>query len=143
MFIDTVAPHVRLRLRSPAVAGTGLKANLAYTDPPPAGEAPSAASGVARVVIRWGDGTATRLRLGTHTVIHTYRRSGRYRITVLVSDRAGNLTRLVSKLKVVKTPPKGKHRTTTITTIAPAPVSPGTTPPSPTSGGVARHQVKR
>jgi hypothetical protein len=146
VFIDTVAPQVKLRLRSPAVAGTRLKARLAYTDPPPTGEPRSAASGVAKVLIRWGDRTVTRLKRGTHTISHAYRHPGRYRITVLVSDRAGNVTQLVSKLKVVTSPPKGKHATRTITTIAPAPTPPGTTtppPPSTTSGGVAKHRAKR
>jgi hypothetical protein len=85
----------------------------------------------------------TRLKRGTHRISHTYRRPGRYRITVLVFDRAGNVTRLVSKLKVVKSPPRGEHSTTTITTVAPAPTPPGTTPPGPTSGGAAKHTVKR
>jgi hypothetical protein len=142
-FTDTVTPHVKLRLRSPVVAGSDLKASLAYTDPPPAGEPRSAASGVAKVLVRWGDRTVTRLKRGTHRISHTYRRPGRYRITVLVFDRAGNVTRLVSKLKVVKSPPRGEHSTTTITTVAPAPTPPGTTPPGPTSGGAAKHTVKR
>ncbi len=133
VFIDTVLPHVKLRLRSPAVARTKLRANLAYTDPAPAGEPRSDASGVAKVLIRWGDGTSTRLRLGTHVLTHAYRRAGRYRITVLVSDRAGNLTRLTSKLRVVGSPPKGNHATT-ITTVAPAP-APRTT------GGTAKHKA--
>jgi hypothetical protein len=139
VFIDTVPPHVKLRLRSPAVTGSKLRASLAYTDPPPAGEPRSAASGVARVLIRWGDGTTTKLRLGTHVIAHAYRRVGRYRITVLVSDRAGNLTRLLSKLKVVSSPPKGKNATKTITTVAPKPTV-GT--PGPT-GGAAKHRASK
>lgn len=140
VFIDTVTPHVKLRLRSPAVARTTLRANLAYTDPPPAGEPRSDASGVAKVLIRWGDGTSTKSRLGAHVITHAYRRTGRYRITVLVFDRAGNLTRLTSLLRVVGSPPNGKHATTTITTVAPAP---STTAPSSTTGGAAKPKAKR
>lgn len=141
LFIDTVAPHVKLRLRSPAVIRAPFQANLAYSDPPPPGEPRSAASGVARVVIRWGDGTSTRLRLGSHKPSHIYRRPGRYRITVLVTDRAGNLTRLVTKLKVVASAAKGKH-TTTIIKTAPAPPL-RTSPPGVPSGAAAKRTAKR
>jgi hypothetical protein len=141
VFIDTVAPHAKLRLPSPAVAGTRFLAKLTYTDPPQPGEPRSDASGVAKVVIRWGDGTTTRLRLGTHQTSHAYRLTGRYRVTVLVSDRAGNLTRLLGKLRVVKTSPKGKHSTTTLTLSAPA-APPTTSTPGPT-GGATRHRARK
>jgi hypothetical protein len=142
VFIDTVAPHVKLRLRSPAVARTKLLATLTYTDPPQPGERRSDASGVARVVIRWGDGTTTQLRRGTHQISHAYRRSGRYRITVLVTDRAGNLTRLNGKLRVVTSAPKGRHSTSTQTFIAPKPTTPTALSPSPT-GGAIRHRARK
>jgi hypothetical protein len=102
VFVDTVAPAVKLGLRVLRLAGVKLHAKLSYADLPPAGEPASDASGVARVVILWGDGAVTRLRLGAHRTDHVYRRVGRYRITVLVSDRAGNVTRVVMKLKIVK-----------------------------------------
>lgn len=141
VFIDTVPPHVKLRLRSPAVAGTNLLTTLTYADLPQPGEPRFDASGVAKVVVRWGDGTTTRLRLGTHHVSHTYRHAGRYEVTVLVSDRAGNLTRLVAKLRVVKSAPKGKHSTTTLTFSAPA-TTPTTSTPGPTGGATRRRARK-
>lgn len=142
VFIDTVSPHVELRLRSPAVAGSQFLAQLGYRDPPQPGEPPSDASGVARVLIRWGDGTTTRLKLGTHKVSHAYRNAGRYGITVLVYDRAGNLTSLRAKLRVVKSAPKGKHATTTVTFRAPLSMPPTTVSPNPT-GGATRHRARK
>lgn len=100
VFIDTVAPRAKVK-HGRAVAGRALRTNIRYADLPPAGEPRFDASGVARVVVRWGDGTAaTRLRPRSHLVEHVYRRRGRYRMTVLVTDRAGNVTRLTVKLKV-------------------------------------------
>lgn len=142
VFIDTVPPHVTLRLRSPAVAGSKLLADLSYSDPPQPGEPRSDASRVAKVLIRWGDGTTTRLKLGTHQVSHAYRHAGRYGITVLVHDRAGNLTRLIAKLKVVNSAPRGKHATTTMTFTAPTTTTPTSTSPNPT-GGATRHRARK
>jgi hypothetical protein len=102
VFVDTVAPRVRLRLRGLRVIGFRLRARLSYADLPPAGEPRSDASGVTKVELRWGDGTTVRLRPGAHLSTHAYRRAGRYRITVLISDRAGNVVRLISTIGVAK-----------------------------------------
>jgi hypothetical protein len=83
---------------------------LSYRDAPPAGLPPSDASGVAGLTIRWGDGTITRVKRGTRRVLHTYRRSGRYRITIRVTDRAGNQTRLVRRVKIARASGKGKPK---------------------------------
>jgi hypothetical protein len=77
----------RRRARSDEIA------HLSYRDPAPA-------SGVAKVTIRWGDGTVTHVRLGTHRVAHAYRRAGRYMIKVTVVDRAGNQTTVVRHVKI-------------------------------------------
>ena len=49
-------------------------------------------SGIARVVVRWGDGRRTTLRSGSgrFTVRHRYRRAKLWRITVSATDKAGN-----------------------------------------------------
>jgi hypothetical protein len=133
VFIDTVAPRVRLKLRGAPVPGSKLRGNVSYVDRPPPGEPPSDASGVTSVIVRWGDGTSTRVRLGTHAADHAYRHPGRYRITVLVSDRAGNLTRLATKLKVVKSLPKHNGKTNPLTT----------TTTTTTTGGASKPKVTR
>jgi hypothetical protein len=125
VFIDTVPPRVKLRLPKLAQAGSKLSSTLAYSDLPPSGLPRSAASGVAKVLIRWGDGTSSTLKLGTHVTSHVYRRTGRDRVVVTVTDRAGNVTRLSTKLKVERTVPKHVS-TQTISSKA---------PPSSTTGG--------
>jgi hypothetical protein len=102
VFIDTIAPRVKVKLRGQRRAGRVLRADVAYADRPPAGEPRRNASGVARVIIKWGDRTTVRLRPGSRAGEHVYRRRGRYRITVLVFDRAGNLTRVVLRVKVAR-----------------------------------------
>jgi hypothetical protein len=48
-------------------------------------------SGIARVIIRWGDGKRTiRRKGGRFTVRHRYRRAKRWRIRVTAIDKAGN-----------------------------------------------------
>jgi hypothetical protein len=48
---------------------------------------------VGSIVIRWGDGSSSHLVVGQNRRVHFYRRRGQLRITVIVSDRAGNVTR--------------------------------------------------
>jgi hypothetical protein len=102
IFVDTVAPRVTLRLPRSASAGSQLHATVGYVDLPPAGRPRSAASGVAKVLIRWGDGTSLRLPVGTHRASHSYRRRGRYHITILVTDKAGNLRGVTKTINVGK-----------------------------------------
>ena len=59
-------------------------------------------------LVQWGDRTSTRLRLGRHRSFHAYRRPGRYRVTVTVTDKAGNVKRVVSVIKVTKPKSTGK-----------------------------------
>ena len=77
-----------------------MRAHVAYADVPPAGEPRFDASGVAWVVIRWGDGTRTRLKPHAHFTAHVYHRRGRYQLSVLATDRAGNQTRRVLGIRV-------------------------------------------
>jgi hypothetical protein len=102
VFVDTVAPRARVKLRGRARAGRPLRVEVPYADLPPAGEPRLDASGVARVLIRWGDGTTTRVKPRSHLTEHLYRRHGRFRITVLVTDRAGNVTRVIKRVKVAR-----------------------------------------
>ena len=93
VFVDTVAPVVKVTESGPRRAGANEVLRLSYRDPAPA-------SGVAKLTIRWGDGTVTHVKPGTHRVAHAYRRAGRYKITVTVADRAGNQTTVVRRVKI-------------------------------------------
>jgi len=101
VFVDTVPPVAGLRLPRRTTLGQKVRAVLRYGDHPPAGEPAADASGVATVVIRWGDGKVSRVALGARSLTHVYRRRGRYRIALVVTDRAGNVTRVVKFVKVV------------------------------------------
>lgn len=102
IFIDTVAPAARIGLLGRATAGAQLRVSIGYGDHPPAGQPASYASGVAKVTVNWGDGTVVHVHLGKRLVIHRYRRPGRYKITLLVTDKAGNATRVLRLVTVVK-----------------------------------------
>jgi hypothetical protein len=100
VFVDTVAPRLSATLSGARRAGASLTLRLSYRDAPPGGLPAADASGVATLTIRWGDGTTTRIKPGTHRVAHIYLRPGRYRITVTVADRAGNQTRVARRVKI-------------------------------------------
>jgi hypothetical protein len=106
VFVDTVAPTASLGVPKRKTLGFVVRAVLRYADHPPAGLPGADASGVATVVVRWGDGASTRLVLGTHVLTHLYKRTGRHEISLIVTDRAGNRTKVVKVLKVVKRKPK-------------------------------------
>ncbi|MHB1837041.1 MAG: PKD domain-containing protein [Solirubrobacteraceae bacterium] len=108
VFVDTVAPQVTYRLQGLRAIGLAERLSVHYRDLPPAGLPPSAASGVATVFVRWGDGTVQRIR--RNNVSHVYRRARRYTITITATDRAGNQT--VKRIAIVirKQPPKKHHR---------------------------------
>jgi hypothetical protein len=93
VFVDTFAPAVRASVSG---AGTAIHIHVSYSDTR-RGLPRSRASGVAKVVVRWGDGRTSRIRRDSS---HAYRRPGRYKVTVLVSDRAGNTTRRVLVVRV-------------------------------------------
>jgi hypothetical protein len=102
VFVDTVAPRLRVAVTGARRVGKATALRLFYRDLPPAGLPQSDASGVARLTIRWGDGTVTHLKPGTHRVEHSYRRPGRYRVTVIATDRAGNQTRVLRRVKIAR-----------------------------------------
>jgi hypothetical protein len=105
-WVDTVAPVARLTVTGKMRAGSVLHAYVSYTDSPPP-ELPAHASGIAEVLVRWGDGSSYKIR---HGKFHGYRRAGRYKLTVVVLDRAGNTTTLVRELKIARKPPPKKRK---------------------------------
>jgi hypothetical protein len=100
VFVDTVAPTLSVGLSGARRAGSGLTATLRYRDLPPKGLPARDASGVEKLSIRWGDGTVVFLKPGAHREVHAYRRPGRYRIVVFVTDRAGNSRKVVKVVRI-------------------------------------------
>jgi hypothetical protein len=110
VFVDTVPPTGVMTLSGRPVVGSTLQLHVTYVDLPPVGEPPTDASGVANVVVRWGDGTVVPLMLGSHRSFHAYNRPGHYMLSLLVTDRAGNSTRELIRVTVVKPKPKPKPK---------------------------------
>jgi hypothetical protein len=111
VFVDTVHPHVTVRLTGRRTVGLRQTIAVTRSDPPPPGAPASAASGLASTVLRWGDGT--RVQIG-HTARHTFKRARAYTVTVTVTDRAGNRTVITRKLTIKRKPkPKKKPKTKT------------------------------
>ena len=105
VFVDTIAPSVHVRLTGRRTPGSPIRIRIRASDAVgiPAGEA----SGIKSVRVRWGDGITTRVQRGSK--FHVYRKVGRYRITAIVIDRAGNATTVVENIRI-KEPPKRKKR---------------------------------
>jgi hypothetical protein len=102
-WVDTAAPVVKLSLTRKFQVGYHIHAYATYTDAPPP-EPAAGSSGIAGVLLNWGDGTVQRI---THSQYHAYLRAGRYRVTVYVADRAGNVG---SASMLVRVAPKPKPR---------------------------------
>jgi hypothetical protein len=105
-WIDTVPPQGTLTLTGKLRPKTFLKASVSYTDAPPP-VPPASASGVIDVLINWGDGSSYHIR---HGKFHAYERAGRYTITVVITDRAGNRVTLRDPIKIVAPKPRPKPR---------------------------------
>jgi hypothetical protein len=102
VFVDTVAPTARLTVSGSRRSGARIGLFVRYRDLPPAGLPQRDASGVAAITIRWGDGTVVHLKPGSHRDSHVYGRPGRYKVMVVVEDRAGNKTAIVRHLKIAR-----------------------------------------
>jgi hypothetical protein len=140
VFIDTVPPAGAITLYGQPLVGAKLHVYANYIDRPPVGEPLTVTSGVASLVVRWGDGTVVKLKPGFHRSFHAYRRPGRYVISLLVTDRAGNSSRQVILVVVRKSKPKSKRKTKHPHTPSSHPT--GTTGPSQPTGAAAPTQPK-
>jgi hypothetical protein len=109
VFVDTVAPRARWKLSGSAIVNTREQLRVTYSDPPPPGLPASASSGVATVYVNWGDGSPQG-RIRRANASHVYKRIRTYAITITNSDRAGNTTRIVHRLKVKAKPKPRKHK---------------------------------
>jgi hypothetical protein len=107
VWVDTVAPVAHFTLTGRTRAGSLLHIYVTYSDSPP--PLPAAdASGVASVLVNWGDGSRYAIH---HGKFHIYRRPGRYLLRVTVTDRAGNATNLTRMIRVAAKPkPKPKRK---------------------------------
>jgi hypothetical protein len=96
VFVDTIAPVVRFKVTGHRRAGSVVHISVSYTDAPrplPAADA----SGVAQVLVKWGDGSRYVIQ---HGKFHAYKRPGRFKVTVIVKDRAGNTTVVVGYVRI-------------------------------------------
>jgi hypothetical protein len=112
VFVDTVAPTLSATFGRTRRSGEATALRLFYRDAPPPGLPAADASGVTELTVHWGDGTSTRVKPGTHRLDHVYRRAGRYRVTIVIVDKAGNQRTLVRRLQIKKpsTRTPAKHR---------------------------------
>jgi hypothetical protein len=107
MFIDTYPPRVSFSVSGPRHIGSFLHLVVRDSDVPP-GQPPSVASGIKSVQVKWGDGANYFIR---HGKFHAYKRRGRFTVTVIVKDRAGNKTIVTQVLKITPKPkPKPKSK---------------------------------
>lgn len=88
VFVDTRAPSLRIGLSGRDRRGKRLTLRVHAADHP-APEPGAKASGIASVRITWGDGAVQQGRY-VSSAHHVYLRSGRFRIRVRVTDKAGN-----------------------------------------------------
>jgi len=108
VFVDSTPPVGTLRVVGRRLVGLPLHVRVSYADRPPAGAPGYDASGVATLLIRWGDGTLTHFARGTRLLTHVYRRPGRYQITLVITDRAGNRTQVSEVVRILR--PKRPRR---------------------------------
>jgi hypothetical protein len=108
VFVDTVAPRVSLRFTGSRIVNTAMHLHVTYSDPPPAGQPSSAASGVSKVYVSWGAGP--QARVGRNDAAHTYTRIRTYTVTLTVTDKAGNRTVVARKLKIKAKAKPRKHK---------------------------------
>jgi hypothetical protein len=108
-WVDTVSPVIKLALSGTKQVGLRLRAHVTYTDAPRP-EPRRAASGVVAVEIKWGDGSRFHI---AHWSDHTFKRAGRYTLTVIVRDAAGNRSTLTTAIRIKPKPkPKPKRHKT-------------------------------
>lgn len=101
VFVDTAPPLLRIGFtgRPRARRELALRVNAQDVPPPEAG---AQASGIAKVTVRWGDGTPVLSAARLGRARHVYKRAGLYRLVVTASDRAGNATRIVRYVRVLR-----------------------------------------
>lgn len=98
VFVDTIAPHVKLRLTGSRHVGSVLHAYVSATDVS-RGVSRSQASGIKTVQIKWGDGSKAFI---VQRASHVYKRRRTFVVTVIVFDKAGNRTVVTRRVKITR-----------------------------------------
>jgi hypothetical protein len=108
-FVDSLPPVGTFTLTGTQRVNGLLHLRVRYADVQP-GILAADTSGVATVLVKWGDRTSNRIRVQTAT--HRYLRTGRYKMTITITDRAGNSTVLTKVLHITTTgkAPKKKKK---------------------------------
>ncbi|HEX8976375.1 MAG TPA: hypothetical protein VF781_07685 [Solirubrobacteraceae bacterium] len=107
VLVDSLPPIVSLRVTGRLHVGQWLHAYVRALDTRP-GLPVGQVSGVNTVQVKWGDGSEPFM--GSNSA-HVYRRRGRFVLTVIVTDRAGNrtvITRRIHIVPVAKPKPRGR-----------------------------------
>jgi len=103
VLVDTVPPKASFTITGTRQVGAPVHISVKATDTPP-GVPPSHASGVGKVTVYWGDGSP-RTAVAHGRAVHVYRRAGRFKIRVVIADRAGNSATIFRFLRIA--PKKG------------------------------------
>jgi hypothetical protein len=101
VFVDTYPPRLRLRLAGRTRTKLDLTLRVTATDPPNPAQPGAGASGIAKVTVRWGDGTKALSATKSVSATHSYRRTGLYRVIVTATDKAGNTTTVSRYLRIL------------------------------------------
>jgi hypothetical protein len=95
IWVDTIPPRARLTFSGVARARSIVRIKVRYTDI--TRSTARAGSGVASVIVKWGDGATARMG---QFAAHAYARQGKYRVTVIVTDRAANVGTLTRGIRI-------------------------------------------
>jgi hypothetical protein len=109
VFVDTTPPNLRIQLSGKSILGDRLTLALHHVDLPDPLQSGARASGVKSLSIGWGDRSPTLTGSRRTSSRHVYAKTGRYRITIRLTDRAGNTTTIVRRVRIVPKP-RPKHR---------------------------------
>lgn len=107
--VDSVAPFLLARLSGAHQAGVHLKLAVRALDTPTGTATPAPGvptSGVAQILVDWGDRSPRQSIL--HGARHAYGKAGRYRLRIVVLDRAGNRTTVTALLRIGNAPAHGR-----------------------------------
>jgi hypothetical protein len=104
IFVDTIPPVVTVRITGKRRVGSAIHVKVSAIDAPPPLPKPDA-SGVAKVSVKFGDGANYVIRHGGK--YHVYHRAKTYKVTITVTDRAGNTTKIMKKIKITAKKRKG------------------------------------